>query len=109
MQGLTEKYPTIVFSTASIVMLLLAIPQIGPYIYYTLLRIVVCGTSAFIAYKAYEFNIKTWKHIAGFIAILFNPIVPICLNKETWVVIDLIAAVIMLLSIWMIKKPSGND
>ena len=85
-------------------MLLLAIPPIWPYGYYTLLRWVVCGTSAFIAFMAYELDKKFWLWLIGLVAVLFNPIIPVYLDKETWVVIDLVVAVVIFISIWFLKK-----
>jgi hypothetical protein len=40
----------------------------------------------------------------GVIAILFNPIAPVYLDKGTWVVIDLIVAALFLISIFKIKR-----
>ena len=105
MSNMSEKYPTLKPSIISIVMLLLAIPSIWPYGYYTLLRLVVCGTSVFITGKAYEFNRKNLPYVSGFIALLFNPLIPIHLDKEMWVVIDLVVAVFIFISIWILKVP----
>lgn len=102
--NLIEKYPTLLPSAVSIIMLILAIPTGWPYGYYTLLRLVVCGTSLFIAYKAYEFNRKVWMYVMGFIALLFNPVIPVHLDKEIWVVIDVIVAIVIFVSIWRVKK-----
>lgn len=75
--------------------LLLAIPPIWPYAYYQLMRIVVCIAAAYGAYKAYKTHRSTWMWVLGAVAILFNPIAPIHLDKESWILPDLIAAVIM--------------
>lgn len=87
----------------SIVMLLLAIPPIWPYGYYTLLRIVVCGTCAFLTWIANELNKTFWIWIFGLLTLVFNPVMPIHLDKETWVAIDGIAAFFILLSLWKVK------
>lgn len=39
----------------------------------------------------------------GGIAILFNPIIPVHLTKDIWVIIDLIVAILFLVSIFKIK------
>lgn len=93
-------------SCISVVMLLLAIPPIWPYGYYTMLRWVVCGSAAFVAWVAYELDKKTWMWLLGFVSILFNPIAPIYLDKQTWMVIDLIGAVLFAISLKTIRKPS---
>lgn len=86
------------------IMLLLAIPSILPYGYYQILRWVVTGVAVYSAYCANESNNEKWLYIMGAIAILFNPIFPIYLSKETWVVLDLITSIIMFVSISRIKK-----
>jgi hypothetical protein len=104
MSSIQEKYPTLIPSSISIAMLLLAIPPIWPYGYYTLLRWVVCGTSLFIAYTAYELNRKFWMWFIGLVAVLFNPLMPVYLDKETWVVIDVVVAIAVFTSIWFLKR-----
>jgi len=95
-------------NTATIIvigMLLLAIPTgLWGYGYYVLLRWVVTGTALFILWTAYEFKKTTWLWIMGIIALLFNPIAPIYLDKDTWVVIDFIVAVIFLISIFKLRE-----
>ena len=90
----------------SVFLLLLAIPRL-PYGYYIFLRWVVSATALFSAWAAYECKHKFWVFTMGGIAILFNPIVPVHLLKETWAVIDFIVAVVFLVSIFGIK-PEGK-
>ena len=70
-----------------------------PYGYYTLLRLVVCGATAFIAYQAYgeRGHVSGWVVVFGILALLFNPLIPVQLNRELWAPIDIGAAVIMLI------------
>lgn len=97
------KYKNIA-SAIAILMLLLAIPSgIWPYGYYQILRWVVAGVAVFAGYVAYKLEEKIWIWLMGLTALLFNPIAPIYLAKETWVIIDLIIAVIFLISIFKIK------
>lgn len=96
------KYKNIV-SIISIVILLLAIPPIWPYGYYILLRWVVTASAIFLVWIAYNLKKTFWLFLMGIIALLFNPIAPIHLDKETWIIIDLIVATIFLVSIFKIK------
>lgn len=89
-------------SIASIVMLLLAIPDL-PYGYYTLLRWVVTASAIFLVYVAYQLGKKFWLFSMVIIALLFNPIFPIHLDKGTWVIIDFAVAIFFLISIFGIK------
>ncbi len=77
------------------VMLLLAIPSIWSYGFYQLLRWVVSASGVFNAYQAYKINLKGWSVAMVVVAILFNPIAPIYLDKGMWVFIDIAVAVAM--------------
>lgn len=96
------KYKNIV-SIISIIMLLLAIPAIWPYGYYILLRWVIATGAIFLIWVAYNLKKTFWLFLMGIIALLFNPIAPIHLNKETWIVIDLIVATLFFVSIFKLK------
>jgi len=85
-------------------MLILAVPTIWPYSYFQILRWVVTGVAIYNTYAAREFKRKDWMVIMGIIAILFNPILPFYFQKETWVILDLIASIFMFISIFKIKK-----
>ncbi|MFA5460242.1 MAG: DUF6804 family protein [Candidatus Paceibacterota bacterium] len=93
-----------ILTVLCIIALLLAIPSIWPYGYYQLLRWLIAGIAVFIAYIASELEKRIWVWIMAIIAILFNPIVPIHLVKETWVVIDFIVAIMFMISLFKIKK-----
>jgi len=94
----------ILISIVSVIMLLLAIPPIWPYGYYTFLRVVICASSAYMAYLGFDRGKEGWGWIFGIIAVLFNPLVPIYLTKEIWVVIDVIVAGVFLVSIFTLKS-----
>ena len=75
-----------------------------PYGYYTFLRIFITGTASYSAYIYYSAQKKFWIWVLGFIAILFNPIIPIYLGKESWAIIDICTALIFLISIFFLKE-----
>lgn len=81
------------------------------YGYYTLLRFVVCGVTAYGAYLAAEIEKKGWTWTFGILTVLFNPVIPIHLNRETWAFIDIGVAILLLVSIFLIKRHrrSGGD
>jgi len=79
-------------------MLVLAIADL-PYGYYTLLRIVICILAGFTAYTALVSDKKPWLWIFGAIAILFNPIIPIYFDKEIWIFLDAITAIMFIISL----------
>lgn len=81
---------------ASIVLLLLAILP-WPYGYYTLLRLVVCLTAAFLAWFSYKAQRVRWTWIMGLLALVFNPVIPLYLGREFWIFVDLTATVIFVI------------
>jgi len=101
------KYKNIV-SAISIIMLLLAISTFWAYGYYVLLRWIVTISAVFLLSLAYESKKTFWLFSMGIVAILFNPIIPVYLDKETWVVIDFIIAIIFLVSIFKFKLKTNN-
>lgn len=66
-----------------------------PYGYYTFLRIAVCLSAVIAAYLAFKVRsqIDAYAAISLAVAIAFNPIVPIYLNKGLWSIIDVVAAI----------------
>tara|TARA_B100000780_G_C20775982_1_gene308119 strand:- start:222 stop:500 length:279 start_codon:yes stop_codon:yes gene_type:complete len=61
-----------------------------PYAYYTFLRLVVTGISLYAAFRLLEKgSINFW--VVLFVALLFNPLIPIHLSKDIWVLINITA------------------
>jgi len=65
-----------------------------PHGYYMLLRPVMCIGAAIVAWNLYQ-SVKTanwqvWAFVA--IAVLFNPLIPIHMNRAVWLPINLVAA-----------------
>ncbi|MFA5794009.1 MAG: DUF6804 family protein [Candidatus Brocadiia bacterium] len=75
-----------------------------PYDYYTMLRLVVCGVTAYGVFFASENKKIGWAWGFGIIAVLFNPIIPVHLDKDTWALIDVMAAIILTVSLFMVRK-----
>ncbi len=77
-----------------------------PYGYYQLLRFVVCGVSVYVAFMAYNWQ-KIWATwLFGFIALLFNPLIPVHLSREIWQPIDIICAVLFAVIAFILRKPT---
>lgn len=89
---------TIVAKLAAAGMLFAALAR-HSYDYYTLLRWVVCGVSTFAAVRAADARQTGWLGAFAIIALLFNPIIPVHLNRDTWAFIDLGVAVLILVSV----------
>jgi hypothetical protein len=78
-----------------------------PIGYYTFLRIIVTIGAIVIIVKELENGFNFWVISFGIIAILFNPLIPIYLNKEAWILLDVIAAVLFIIKSLTIKQ--NND
>lgn len=63
--------------------------------FYTLLRWVCCATFAYSAVASVRRKLTAWAWIFGGLAVLFNPIAPVHLLRETWQGVD--AAVIAII------------
>lgn len=80
-----------------------------PYGYYQLLRLATCGAAIFVAFIAYNWK-KLWATwLFGFIAVLFNPLVNIHFHKDSWQVIDIIVAVLFIVSLFAIRTPISKS
>jgi hypothetical protein len=71
--------------------LLVVAVALMPYGYYTFGRIVTCGSAALIAVVGFreQSGAQAWSILFSLIAVLFNPIIPIYLNRSDWFYLDL--------------------
>ena len=70
-----------------------------PYGYYQFLRLVACGVFAFGAYVTHEKGETVLPWLLGGIALLFNPIFPVYLDRSIWFILDVVVALILLINI----------
>ncbi|MFH0819896.1 MAG: DUF6804 family protein [bacterium] len=106
---MNKKIQTItIVKIIAIIMLFWALAD-NPYGYYQILRWVICGLTGYSAYLAYEQGKIAWAWILGITAILFNPIAPIYLDRETWSVLDIIAATIIFTSIFKMEVVAKKE
>ncbi|MEI6624065.1 MAG: DUF6804 family protein [Actinomycetes bacterium] len=80
--------------------MLLATLTEWPYGYYTILRVLVSAVSAYGVVQAAERQVGAWAWVLGTLAVVFNPIIPVHLDRGTWIVVDLIAAAILVCSLF---------
>ena len=97
----------IIARTIAAILLLWALDR-HPYSYYTILRFVVCGVTGYGVYFAAQLEKNGWAWAFGIIALLFNPIIPIHLDRETWAFIDLGVAVLLCVSFFVLRKPTPS-
>lgn len=89
-----------IFTIGAVVATILLFLALGrhPYGYYTVLRWITCAVSCYGAYLFYKLDRLYVVIPLGVIAVLFNPIIPIHLNRWTWQLIDIAVGVIILIS-----------
>lgn len=83
-----------------------------PYGYYTLSRIVVCGFSAVLAYqnyKAADDKLSAWVWVFLFIAITFNPVILIHMQKEIWAIVDAFTGALFIWLAYKSRKGLSNE
>ena len=68
-----------------------------PYGYYFLSRLVVFVCAIYFAMQLNDQSDTTWVWIFSFLALLYNPFIPIHLgSKGLWVIVNIITAIIFL-------------
>jgi ribosomal protein L40E len=97
---------------------LLFVPAIGllilaafgawPYNFYILTRIVVCLTSAWFAFQLHSKRRFLWEAPVIAVALIFNPVAPFHLDKETWRTLNILGAIVLspALFIPVTRKPA---
>ena len=104
-EGALEKRPHLIPAIVAALMLLGALGH-WPYGYYQLLRLVTCGAAVWVAVVAYGWR-KLWATwLFGFIAVLFNPLIPIHLSRELWQPIDVVCTLLFVAAAFLLKKPA---
>jgi len=89
--------------------LLLGILNFWPYDYYTILRWLVCISAIVSVIGFSRSKLAGWMLVFGAVAILFNPLFPIYMNKSSWVGIDLIGSILFFLAAFSIKKNTKDE
>lgn len=103
-KSILEKQPHLMPVMIAAIMLLLALAPF-PYGYYKLLRLFVCGAALYVAFASFNLQ-KIWAvWVFGFVAILFNPLIPIHLSREIWQPIDVICSILFIVMVFVLEKP----
>lgn len=89
-------------------MLFCALNPSNPYGYYTILRIACCGISIYLGAAALDLKRKSWAWIFAVIAIIYNPIFRIHLNREFWSYVNIATIIIAIISIFVFKAEKAS-
>ncbi|MCV9944917.1 DUF6804 family protein [Rhizobium sp. BT-175] len=81
-----------------------------PYGYYIFLRLVIAASAAYLAWQDYKkqnaFN--GWSLILSMVALLFNPLIPVYLDRGSWFIIDLAVAGIFAMR-WHVSADGDSE
>ncbi len=75
-----------------------------PYWYFQLVRIFGTIGFAYLSYIDYKGGLKYTPYVFGVAAILLNPIIKISFGREMWNVVDVVLAVLLLMTIILQNK-----
>lgn len=93
-----------ILTAGSILVLLLITANVSaPYFYYQIVKLLTTLSLSFLAYKSYIYNSQIFTYIFAFLALLFQPLVPIYFGKEGWVVLDYLTSLILFIYILTLK------
>jgi hypothetical protein len=88
------------------VLLVFAATGRHPYNFYTALRWICCAVFVYSAFTARETNRVPWAWIFGVLAVLFNPILPVHLRRDTWQTIDWATIAVIVIAAIVFWRPS---
>ena len=89
---------TLVRFIPSLMLFVALVPGL-PYGYFQFLRLVVTGFSCLFAFVAFEEKKKVWMWLFIGVTVLFNPLIPIHLSRDTWLPIDTIIGIVFIVFI----------
>ena len=91
---------------APLVLLALAIFPM-PYAYYQIMRWLLCGYSCFVVWDLHKKNKNSFQVTKGIfvlMAILYNPISPIHIARDSWLVINVISILVWLFYLLKVEE-----
>lgn len=93
---------TVLRVITAIVLFNALMPQ--PYSYFLVLRFAVCFTSAYLIYVAITTKNYAWTVVSLFLIVLFNPFWLPPIKRNVWVIIDVIAAIVLIVSVFLVGE-----
>lgn len=93
----------------SAVLLLAGIPVWLPSVYYLILRVIIFSGSICVLYQLFQSKTKKWWHlIFGIIALIYNPLFLVNLEKIYWIPIDLISSILFFILVFFPKTKHSH-
>lgn len=79
-----------------------------PYGYYQLLRLIVTGYAAWIAFHSAALSRLPWLWVFGFIALLYNPLFKISMSRDAHAVENVATAVAVVIELLRARRLDGT-
>jgi hypothetical protein len=99
----THKVRVWIPQAIGVVLLVWAIYPDNPSGYYTFLRLICCWVFFYLGALSWKNEIGIFHWPSFLLAILYNPIIPVYLNREFWFVINLLSASYLIFLIFIMK------
>jgi hypothetical protein len=90
------------------VMLVFAAAEKQPDNFYTILRWVCCAVFVYSAVISFQVKRMLWLAIFAVLAIVFNPIFLLPLDRSAWIVADWLSIGTIVIATFVIRKASKN-
>ncbi len=87
----------------AIVMVLAAILPIQYFVYYQLMNWVVVGAAIVTALQARALKSESLMWLFILVAVVFNPVAPLHLRADVWQIVDIVVALLFIISFFVIK------
>lgn len=103
MRSIASMKKNVIIKILSIIAIILLVKAISgnPYSYYIFMRWALCAIFLYCSYNMLINRNRFWLFIYLLLSIIYNPIVPLHMNRDIWTVINLISIVLILTSIFM--------
>lgn len=98
--------PKAIFIIPAVMMAVAVLPM--PYGYYQFLRLVTVVAAGWIAAYFWSENRLAWASSIGCVALLFNPVFRISLDREMWAPLNIIAAALLLAAMVFNRSKVNN-
>lgn len=99
--------PALVAALLSAGLLLVAVAPL-PAEYYQLLRVVLFFTMVLLSIIAWDAGKRWWCLLTALVLVTWNALIPLVLGKQTWVVLDVLAAAALALMGLLITTPTPS-
>ena len=87
-------------------MLVFAAAEKQPDNFYTTLRWVCCAVVVYSAIISFQMKRMLWLAIFALLGIVFNPILPLPLDRSSWIVADWFSITAMVIAAFVFRKAS---